>query len=187
MKNIVLITLLSASMSVFAASKTTDLKTKATINAKCSLSVASISFGQYQPDVGSISYSNGSARVTCNRDLAYVIGIDRSQASDPYFNNTSSSLSLGNAAPALLNNSTPPTGTTMAYPNSAALLFNIFTDAARKTVWTGFTNNYPANKQFVSGTGTGFEQTIQIYAGIEKNQYVKPGSYSANMVMTVQF
>jgi outer membrane usher protein len=61
----------------------------------------------------------------------------------------------------------------MTGPGGVELSYQIFQDAARTINW-GDTQNVDE----VTGTGTGFNQTVNVYAQVLTGQYVTPGTYT---------
>ena len=63
------------------------------------------------------------------------------------------------------------------------LSYGLFADSARQTPW-GDGTALGARR---SGTGSGATQTLPVYGRIGPNQYVRPGSYSDNVQVTVEY
>lgn len=191
MKKILLCGLLSMFSIAHAATSKNTTKSTATLVPACAFTINTLSFGNYDPRNPAHQDASSNMTALCSKGVSYTIGLDRYTNGDPYFTGVTSSLAFANNAPALLNQANKPnSGTIMtpgSEPGSRALIFNVFTDSAKKRVWTGFYNHWTGSSQFITGVGNGIAQNIPFYGSIEKGQFVLPGSYSAIMTATISF
>ena len=129
---------------------------KAQANVVCSLTSQTISFGTGSTATGSIGYSCTS------------------------YNLLSTSLTLCSAlgSPSYPGTAAQPR---MLGPNSESLAFNLYTDAARSTVWSGSTVLTKAITVPGFGTVTG---SMPFYGAIPSGQTVTPGSYTGYFYST---
>jgi spore coat protein U-like protein len=107
---------------------------------------------------GAVKTATTRVSVTCTSGTAYTVG-----------------LSAGLA--------TGATVTTRQMQNGSTLLnYGLFTDSGHTTNWgnTSATN-------WVSGTGSGSAQAITVYGQIPAAQYVKPGSYTDTITVSVTY
>ena len=107
---------------------------------------------------GAVKTATSSVSVTCTSGTAYTVG-----------------LSAGLASGA--------TVTTRQMQNGTALLnYGLFTNSGHITNWgnTSGTN-------WVSGSGSGSAQGITVYGQIPATQYVKPGSYTDTITVSVTY
>ena len=107
---------------------------------------------------GAVNSSTSTVSVTCTSGTTYTVG-----------------LSAGLA--------TGATVTTRQMQNGSTLLnYGLFTDSGHTTNWgnTSATN-------WVSGTGSGSAQAITVYGQIPAAQYVKPGSYTDTITVSVTY
>ncbi|MDG2990636.1 spore coat U domain-containing protein [Candidatus Synechococcus calcipolaris G9] len=68
---------------------------------------------------------------------------------------------------------------------SSTLEYNLYLDAARSRVWGDGTSGTNQNGPFVPGNNVG--NTIEIFGRIPPDQWVTPGQYSDQIVITIQF
>ncbi len=107
---------------------------------------------------GAVNSSTSTVSVTCTSGTTYTVG-----------------LSAGGA--------TGATVTTRQMQNGSALLhYGLFSNSGHTTNWgnTSGTN-------WVSGTGSGSSQGITVYGQIPAAQYVKPGSYTDTITVSVTY
>jgi spore coat protein U-like protein len=107
---------------------------------------------------GGVSNSTSTVSVTCTSGTTYTVG-----------------LSAGLA--------TGATVTTRKMQNGSALLnYGLYSNSGHTTNWgnTSATN-------WVSGTGSGSAQGITVYGQIPAAQYVKPGSYTDTITVSVTY
>lgn len=132
-----------ATTSALAAAVTTTFQVTASVNASCSVSSANLAFGAVNP---LSTQTDGSTTVTvnCTKNSPYTVGLDAGTV----------------------------TGTTIAtrkMANGADILnYNLYTDAARSTIW----GNSATAPTWVSGTGAGMQtaQVLTVYGRVASGQ-----------------
>lgn len=108
---------------------------------------------------GAVNNSTSTVSVDCTSGTAYTVG-----------------LSAGLATGATV------TSRSMTGPGSALLLYGLYSNSGHKTNWGDTTAT-----NWVSGTGTGTAQKIKVYGQIPATQYVKPGSYTDTITVSVTY
>lgn len=149
-----------AGPSVQAATATANFNVTATVLAGCSVAaINDLAFGNYDNTVGN-TLTSTTANVTCSLATPYSMII-----------------SLGNSS----------TGSNVRRMTDGAspahfLAYNVYTDAARTTIW-------PSSGTTVTGTGLGVAVPTVIYGSVPAGQAanVSPGSYSDVLVFTVNY
>jgi spore coat protein U-like protein len=103
------------------------------------------------------STAASTVTVTCTNTTPYTLGLDAGQT-------------------------TGATVTTRQMKNGSALLnYALFTDSARTLNWGNTTGSW------VSGTGAGSAQVLNVYGQIPAAQYVTPGSFADTITATVTY
>ena len=102
---------------------------------------------------------NTSVNITCTNSTPYQVGLD-----------------AGSGTGATVSQRKLNSGT------SNTLNYSLYQDPAKTIVW-GTT----AGTNTVSGTGTGYPQSITVYGNIPANQVAAYGAYSDTIVATVYF
>ena len=69
----------------------------------------------------------------------------------------------------------------MTGPAAAPLSYSLFSDAGRTTNWGNTAGSW------VSGTGNGSSQTLNVYGRIPAAQYATPGAYTDTITVTVTY
>ncbi len=138
-------------------SKTTSFTVTATVSSNCTLSVASVSFGNY---TGARSQP-GATPITlnCTSTVTFNIGLDAGQGSGA-----------------------TTTTRKMTSKASGTLNYQLFQDSARTTNWGN-----TVGTDTVSGTGTGASQTVNIYPSAPAGQSAAPGTYSDTVIATLTY
>jgi spore coat protein U-like protein len=108
---------------------------------------------------GAVNNSTSTISATCTSGTAYTVA-----------------LSAGLATGATV------TSRSMTGPGSALLHYSLFSNSGRTTNWgnTSATN-------WVSGSGNGAAQPLTVYGQIPAGQYVKPGSYTDTITVSVTY
>lgn len=150
------------SPQVFAANVGTNNQASATLAKSCSFSVATASFGNFVPASSGISATSANISVTCTRSTTYSI------TADAFRRSTCGRRELG------LNGSVN---------GSDYLLYNIYIDSA----YTKMLSYSTCSTVTLDGVGTGSQFTHPLYLKMDNNQYVKPGSYSDAVPVTLTF
>ncbi|MGE0180023.1 MAG: spore coat U domain-containing protein [Sphingomonas sp.] len=146
--------------AVFAATTTSSLNVTATVTANCTVSTSALAFGNVNVIGGSNVDGSGSLSVTCTSGTAWSAAADVGAGSGASFTNRRMS-SGGNT-----------------------LNYNLYTTAARTTVW----GNGTASTGTLSGTGTGSAQSVTVYGRVGSGQSGVPaGSYADTVSVTVTY
>ncbi len=107
---------------------------------------------------GAINSAQSAVTVTCTKSTTYTVGLGTGLASGA-------------------------TVTARQMQNGVALLnYGLFSDAAWTTNWG---NTLATN--WVTGTGNGAGQSLNVYGQIPAAQYVTPGSYTDTISVTVTY
>ncbi|MFN3944106.1 MAG: spore coat U domain-containing protein [Allosphingosinicella sp.] len=143
-----------------AQSANSSLPVSATVTANCTITTSAVSFGSVNTLSGSNVDGTGGITVTCT-------------------NGTSWSASAGAGS---------GTGATLASrrmtSGSNLLNYNLFTDAARTSIWGNGTSSTVA----LTGTGSGTAQNLTIYGRVASGQTSAPaGSYADTVSVTVSY
>lgn len=136
----------------------------------CSMSTTGIAFGVYDPLSGSNLDSTGTLRLTCSRGLLDVATV-----------NYRVTLSAGNSG-------TTTERTLMSSSNT--LTYNLYSDAARTSVW-GNDANAPSGTITFGLLGTILFGTVSreltVYGRAFANQLVAAGAYRDTLTATVLY
>jgi spore coat protein U-like protein len=143
-----------------AQTASSTLNVSATVTANCTVSTSDVAFGNVNTLSGSNVDTIGAISVTCTNDTDW-----------------SAAAGVGSGSGA--------TFASRRMSNGANLLtYNLFTDAARSSVWgdgTGSTVD-------IDGTGTGAVQNIAIYGRVGSGQTSVPaGNYADTVAVTVSY
>ncbi len=135
--------LIAATTGAFATAVTTTFQVQASVNALCSVSAVNLAFGAVNP-LSTQTDATTTVTVNCTKNSPYTVGLDAGTV----------------------------TGTTIAtrkMANGADILnYNLYTDAARGTIW----GNSSTAPTWVSGTGTGMQsaQVLTVYGRVATGQ-----------------
>src|SRR5690554_3821438 len=147
--------------SVLAATTTTTFKVTATVAASCLVSATDLNFGAYDPLVGALDGSS-TITATCTAQTPYGIG-----------------LSAGNGTPAATTRAM--TGNDGA---NTQLDYELYTDSARNTVWTGPAGiTGPVAQTSLAGGAVAYT----VYGRIPASQYVPAANYADTVTVTVTY
>ena len=142
-----------------AGTTTGGLSVTAAIAATCVINAASMAFGAYNPTANSTLDAIGSISVSCTNGTAYSIGLDKGAG-------TGASIA-----------------TRVMMNGASTLQYQIFRDSGRSQNWGN-----TVGTDTVSGTGTGFAQTLTAYGRITSGQpSARPGSYSDTVTVTITY
>lgn len=148
--------LIVASAGAFAATTTTTFQVTANVAAQCNVSAANLAFGAVDPIGGNVDQTT-TVTVKCTKNSPYTVGL----------------------------NAGTTTGATIAQrlmANGAdTMQYNLYTDAARSTVW----GNSAVAPTWVSGTGAGLgtAQVLTVYGRVPSGQTnLAVGTYTETAV-----
>ena len=146
--------------SISAATATTTIPVSATVIDSCTIISTPLAFGNYNGISGAMLDVAASVSPVCTNGTSYAISLDAG---------------VGVGATASSRKLTGPMG--------ANLMYGIYTDAARTTVWGDGANG--TVQQF--GLGIGSVQSIQMYGRIPADQNSPVGAYSDTITVTVSY
>ncbi len=136
-----------------AATVTSTLAVSATVNTVCVVnSVGAMAFGAY---TGVAVTSSSTLNYTCSNSLPVQISFDKG-------------VNGASTAARLMKNA------------SSTLSYQLYSDAARTTVWDDSTNK-------ISVTGSGASATQTIYGQIPAGQYPTAGAYTDTVTITFTY
>lgn len=143
-----------------AATDTTTFTVSASIVADCNLSATNLVFGTYDAASGSPLDAASSISVYCSNGLAYDVALNVGSGGGTFATRTL--VSGGNT-----------------------LNFNLFSNAARSSIWGDGTGSTAT----VSGTGAGLltATTHSVYGRVASGQDRAIGSYASTITVTVTF
>jgi spore coat protein U-like protein len=154
---------LAGSQAALTATVSTTLMVSATVESTCAVSANPLSFGSYRPGEGSASASTTLA-VRCAKGTPFTVALDAGAGGSV----TQRVMTFG----------------------SFKLLYNLYTSAARTTVWGDGTQSSAT----VSGTGHGLstaQAIVETVYGqvpdITGNQDLAPGLYTDTIRVTVSY
>lgn len=151
---------LTAPSAGYAATTSSTLSVDATVTANCTVSTSALAFGNVNPLSGSDIDGAGGISVTCTSGTAWTAAAGIGSGSGASF--ASRRLTSG----------------------SNLLNYNLYTDAARSSVWGDGT----ASTATIGGTGNGSAQSATVYGRIGSGQTgVPPGSYADTVSVTVTY
>ena len=143
----------------FAGSATGTFNVTATVLNNCSLSTSDLAFGNYSATSATPNTASTSLAVTCTSALPYTVALDGG--------NTAANVSAR----------------TMSDGSGHTLSYGLYTTGTYATIWgdgTGTTSTQ-------AGTGNGSAQSLTVYGKIPAGQYVKSGSYTDRITVTVAY
>lgn len=157
--------LAAAASNAVAATTTTTFAVTATVNANCLVAANALAFGTYAAGGGNVDVSS-TLSVRCTKNTAYTVALNAGTTTG------------GTLAQRLMGNGTD------------TLQYNLYTSAARTTVWGDGT----ASSATVPGTGAGLAAgnavTHTVYGRLTDsaaNQAASAGSYSDTITVTVTY
>ncbi|MBN1379587.1 MAG: spore coat U domain-containing protein [Gammaproteobacteria bacterium] len=160
-RNIFLMLAFFYSVAATAATTTTTFSVTATVIDSCSVSAATLAFGNIDPIVlaSTATDATTTVTVTCSNGTTYDVGLDAGTGSGA--NTTTRVLTSG--------------ANTMNY--------QMFSDGGRTTNW-GDT----VSTDTVAGTGNGAGQALTVYARVPSGQgTVVTGAYTDTITVTVTY
>jgi spore coat protein U-like protein len=155
----------TAADTAVAATATTTFAVTATVNANCLVAANALDFSTYVPGNGNVDV-NSTLSVRCTKNTAYTVALN------------AGSTSGGTLSQRLMGNGTD------------TLQYNLYTSAARTTVWGDGTSSTAAVPGTGAGLGAGNAVTHTVYGRLvdsAANQDVSAGSYSDTITVTVTY
>lgn len=149
--------LVAAPISVSADTQSANLTVSATVIASCSVSNASLAFGNYNPTTSGNVDQSASFNVTCTKGTTATVG-------------------LGTGANA--------SGSTRRMTNgSDYLTYELYKETGRTNVW----GNAGADLVSLAAASSNSAQSLTVYGRVTGSQNVGAGSYTDTVVVTVTF
>jgi spore coat protein U domain-containing protein, fimbrial subunit CupE1/2/3/6 len=143
-----------------AGTASSSMSVTATVTANCTVSTSALAFGNVDTIAGSNVDSTGGLTVTCTNGTAWAAAAGVGSGSGASFANRKMT-----AGANLLN-------------------YNIYTTAARTTVWGDGTSSTAT----IGGTGTGAAQNVTVYGRVASGQSSVPaGAYADTVAVTVTY
>ena len=144
----------------FAATTSTTLNVSATVTANCTVSSSALAFGSVNPLSGSNVDGTGGITVTCTNGTGWTAAAGVGSGSGATF--ASRRMTAG----------------------ANLLNYNLYTDAARTTVW----GDGSGSTAMFSNSGTGVAQAVTVYGRVPSGQVtVPPGAYADTVSVTVTY
>jgi spore coat protein U-like protein len=144
----------------FAATVGGTLATSATVTANCTVSTTPLAFGNVDSTSASNVDASGGLTITCTNGSAW---------------SASAGVGAGSGA---------SYATRKMTAGANLLSYNIYTSAARTTVWGDGT----ASTAAIPGTGTGSAQSVTVYGRVGGGQNTVPvGSYVDTVAVTITY
>ncbi|WP_101484336.1 spore coat U domain-containing protein [Janthinobacterium sp. 61] len=148
-----------ASSTAMAGSTTSNFQANAVMNSSCSVTSTNVNFGTINS--ADAVNATGTISFTCSKSVQYKLGL--------------SSGSSGEIR------SREMVGTITG--NNDKLSYNLYVDEGRVALWG---NGLPGDGGSIwSGKGSGEVQTNTIYGKVNSGQYIKPDTYSDNLIVSV--
>jgi spore coat protein U-like protein len=143
-----------------AATDTATFNVTASIVDACDVQAANLAFGNYSPSAGSALDGSSSVSVYCTVGTPYALALNVGSGGGTY------------AARKMLS-------------GSNEIVYNLYTSAARTTVWGDGTSSTGT----VSGTGAGLltASAHTVYGRIGIGQDSAPGAYTSTITVTLTF
>ncbi len=153
----------SQQVVVQAGTVSTSFPVSATVGEGCTINVSGISFPSLAQ--GGVSDASGSISVTCPLSMAYNVTMN----SGLNYDSASGRRRMNNGAGQLLT-------------------YNLYRNSGFSQIWgdSGFQNTIP-NGTPLPGTGTGAPQTVTVFGHVHANQTVPNGTYTDDVLVTVNF
>jgi len=154
---------LVAGASADAATATTTFQVTATVLKTCSVSAATLAFGNYTPGAGNVAGTT-TVNVNCTKTTPYTVALDKGTTTG------------GSLAQRLMANGTN------------TLQYNLYTTNTYATVWGDGTGSTAT--QAGVGAGLATANTLTVYGQLPDNatnQNAVPGAYADTITVTVTY
>ena len=146
--------------TALAGTASSTMSVTATVTANCTVSTTALAFGSVNTISGSNVDSTGSLSITCTNGTAWA-----------------ASAGVGSGSGASYANRRMTAGANL-------LNYNIYTTAARTTVWGDGTSSTAT----IGGSGTGGAQSVTVYGRVGSGQTSVPaGAYADTVAVTVTY
>ena len=156
----VILAALAAPQPALAATASSTMSVTATVTANCTVSTSALAFGNVNTISGANVDGTGGLSITCTNGTAW-----------------SAAAGVGAGSGASYANRRMTSGANL-------LNYNIYTSAARTTVWGNGTSGTSA----IAGTGSGTLQSVTVYGRVGSGQTSVPaGAYADTVAVTVTY
>lgn len=157
---IVVCAVLTSANALQAATDSTTFTVTASVAPSCDVQATAHAFGAYSPSAASPLDTTSTISVYCTQGTAYAVSLNSGSGGGSF------------AGRAMLS-------------GSDVLVYNLFTNNARTTVW----GDGSSSTGTVGGTGSGLltANNHTVHGRIGVGQDVPPGSYSSIVTVTVNF
>lgn len=146
--------------AAIAGTASSTMSVTATVTANCTVSTSALAFGNVDTTSGSNVDSTGGLSITCTNGTAWA-----------------ASAGVGSGSGASYANRRMTQGANL-------LNYNIYTSAARTTVW----GNGTSGTATIGGTGSGAVQSVTVYGRVASGQTSVPaGAYADTVAVTVTY
>jgi spore coat protein U-like protein len=146
--------------AAIAGTATSSMSVTATVTANCTVSTTALAFGSVDAISGANVDSTGALSITCTNGTAW-----------------SASAGVGAGSGASYTNRRMTSGANL-------LNYNIYTTAARTTVW----GNGTGGTGVIAGTGSGVALAVTVYGRVPLGQTsVRAGAYADTVAVTVTY
>ena len=146
--------------AALAATASSTMSVTATVTANCTVSTSALAFGNVNTISGANVDGTGGLTITCTNGTAW-----------------SASSGVGSGSGASYASRRMTLGANL-------LTYNIYTTAARTTVW----GNGTAGSVAISGTGSGVAQAVTVYGRVGLGQTSVPaGAYADTVAVTITY
>ncbi len=140
----------------WAGSQTSTFNVTTTVNANCLISTNTLDFGNY---TGSQIDASTILGINCTNGTPYTIALNVGTGSGASFANR------------------------ILTSGSSTMMYNLYTDTTRSTVWGDSTSS----TQIINDTGTGTNQNHTVYGRLPGTQTPTNGTYSDTITVTVSY
>ena len=151
----------AVSAPALAETASAPLQVTATVLKSCELSTSPVAFGTVTPSLTGVADATGAVDVVCTKSTPYTLALSTGTNSSDF----------------VARNMVGGGG------NTDQLAYNLYTTAARTTVWGDAT----AGTSTVAGTGTGAVVSHAVYGRLSKNQFVTPDNYLDVVTATLTY
>lgn len=166
-KTLIALGLAALGTSAMAQTATTTFNVTASVAKVCNVSATTLAFGTYDPSTGTALDGSSTINVRCTRTTPFTVGLNTGGTGGSFTNR-------------VMRDTATPTANTLNY--------NLFTTAARATVWGDGT----AGTGTVAGTGAGMgvpnAVALTVFGRIPDQPLAVPSTtYSDTITVTVSY
>lgn len=140
----------------WAGSQTSTFNVTTTVNANCLISTNTLDFGNYS---GTQIDASTTLGINCTNGTPYTVALNAGTGSGASFANR------------------------ILTAGSSTMIYNLYTDTARTTIWGDGTSA----TQLINNTGSGTNQTFTVYGRLPGTQTPTNGTYTDTITVTVSY